>query len=443
MDLGFMMECHFIQSLDGHIFCTPTVLTPPSSPLLFLSSFYSTLLYSTLLLSLQALSSSLWCVGTEGTLVLDCHSEKLLWLDALVPWVVGRDRYLRDGRSRSSTNTIQQHKPSPVSVRIDGLESQMSGSMSHTRVQKLTATIGNAAAIMGVISSSFEELGGASTQGMAGVAANAKKLQHATSGIMRVFAAKSSLQTAFAAGTRPKVSLLQAGYADSPIDPTKEGQGDRTGSPKEAPHSKPVWDKGPEDLPQPSKTHRDRASPPASSPIMSRDGSTEQGRERDRDRVGPAVRVEDEVTDSAGVIELLDSITGPLAHARALLEGSLALSLEQHAKSSASHRAGLKDVARSLMGVSVLDSIADEVTHTVFHCSTSRPLPPIVTLHFTQVFLLPPVYIPQVFAADEHRSEQCLEAVDSARSHLRHSAEAVVHSNVSNSHTSAPNHALT
>jgi hypothetical protein len=313
--------------------------------------------------------------------VLDCHSEKLLWLDALVPWVVGRDRHLRDARSRSNTNSSQQYKPSPVSVRVDGLESQMSGSMSHTRVQKLTATIGNAAAIIGVISSGFEELGGASTQGMAGVAANAKKLQNATSGIMRVFAARSSLQTAFATGTRPKVSLLQAGYADSPIDPSREGLGPRQGgragsgsaSPKEAPqstqhstpHSKPLWDKGPEDvaLTQPIASHRDRASPPASSPIISRDGSTEQGRERGR--FSPAVRLEDEITDSAGVMDLLDSITGPLAHARALLEGSLALFLELHAKSSASQRAGLKDVAQSLMGVSVLDSIAEEVTHSL------------------------------------------------------------------------------
>jgi hypothetical protein len=309
--------------------------------------------------------------------VLDCHSEKLLWLDALVPWVVGRDRHLRDARSRSSTNSSQQYKPSPVSVRVDGLESQMSGSMSHTRVQKLTATIGNAAAIIGVISSGFEELGGASTQGMAGVAANAKKLQNATSGIMRVFAARSSLQTSFATGTRPKVSLLQAGYADSPIDPSREGpgsgQGGRAGSgsasPKEAPqstpHSKPLWDKGPEDvaLTQPITTHRDRVSPPASSPIISRDGSTEHGRERGR--FSPAVRLEDEISDSAGVMDLLDSVIGPLAHARALLEGSLALILELHAKSSASQRAGLKDVAQSLMGVSVLDSIAEEVTHSL------------------------------------------------------------------------------
>jgi hypothetical protein len=292
-----------------------------------------------------------------------------------MPWVVGRDRHLRDARSRSSTNSSQQHKPSPVSVRVDGLESQMSGSMSHTRVQKLTATIGNAAAIIGVISSGFEELGGASTHGMAGVAANAKKLQNATSGIMRVFAARSSLQTAFSAGTRPKVSLLQAGYADSTIDPSREGPGPggRAGSgsaspkepPQSTPHSKPVWDKGPEDLTltQRSTTYRDRASPPASSPIISRDGITEQGRERGR--FSPPVRLEDEITDPAGVIDLLDSITGPLAHARALLEGSLALSLELHAKSSASRRAGLKEIAQSLVSVSVLDSIADEVTHII------------------------------------------------------------------------------
>lgn len=92
------------------------------------------------------------------------------------------------------------------------------------------------------------------------------------------------------------------------------------------------------------------------------------------------MRLDDEITDSTGVIELLDAMTGPLAHARAHLEDSLTLSLDLHAKSTASHRAGLREIAMSLMGISVLDSIANEVTNIVYvqlltaltsHCNTA------------------------------------------------------------------------
>jgi hypothetical protein len=176
----------------------------------------------------KALSSILWLVSKQGTLVLDCSSEKVLWLDALSLWHSGSAHTVRgrDTRRRShskssslsaiSTNGVRALQSTKQSLGFINKTTQYASHESalyghstsaHTnggtgtgtgtgasRSQKITASFTTAAAMIGTMSMpSLEDIASSTSIGATGVAANAKKLQSVTTDLVRSFSVRNTL----------------------------------------------------------------------------------------------------------------------------------------------------------------------------------------------------------------------------------------------------------
>ena len=316
--------------------------------------------------------------------MLDCSNEKLFWLDALAPWVA--TSFLRDSSDqRSSSGTRGSsfsssrgavRSGSGGAVRGDTMIASYSGSGNISNafsnnnsnnnvevrgriVQKLvSSSLGNAAAaMMGAITiGGLEELTETSALGIAGVAANAKKLQTATSDMMRAFAVRNSLPSNFSTAITNSNSSYKTAAASVPVV-----------------HVEPLIDFSDfED--RPSETVKGGYSVPYSSSLQ-----TNSTQSNFLSIVSPDFRENhnaskqtntDTGTDTAAaldandVLDLLDAVSSPLSHAQTLLEGALALSQKLQEHTTVCLRSGLKWVAQAIIGVRSLHVAAEEVGAT-------------------------------------------------------------------------------
>ena len=307
----------------------------------------------------QALSSSLWCVSVSngGSLVLDCGSEKLQWLAALNPWVT--ESPSRNGRIRSNTANIQPVKQSPV--KMD------SPSDSNGRVQKMSVTLGSAAAMIGALSmASLEEIGGTGSTGMAGVTANAKKLQNATTDMMRAFAVRSALPSSFSATSKSINSGIKSkilSYQPGPVEATTSNKDNQCMGTNSNDSVVVRYNNGKcntQDVVIRSSAQSSDTTTSLSSPSG---GENERisSSEKNSDESTVAQDQKEKEVDSGSVLSLLDAISAPLSHAASSLEKSLDLHVQLNGQATACLNAALREVAQSLVGVGVLRSIADEV----------------------------------------------------------------------------------
>ena len=321
------------------------------------TSFYGVLYHH------QALSSSLWCVSNGGTLVLDCGCEKLQWLAALNPRVTGSPT---NGRIRSNTTNIQPMRQSPTAK----MQYPSDSSGGSGRMPKMTATLGNAAAMIGALSmASLEEIGGTGSTGIYGVTANAKKLQSATTDMMRAFAVRSALPSPLSTssksanvGMKPEVFSYQPGS----VEPTtnkfdEENLIANLNASVIVPHSNSKSNV------QGVAVRSHAPSSDTSTTSLSSPSAGENKRitrsEENTDVITTIMGQDqkDKEMDSGSVLSLLDAISAPLSHAASALEQSLDLHVQLHEQATACLNAALKEVAQSLVGVGVLRSIADEV----------------------------------------------------------------------------------
>lgn len=74
--------------------------------------------------------------------------------------------------------------------------------------------------------------------------------------------------------------------------------------------------------------------------------------------------------ESLELLDFLDAVTGPLSLARTQLETSLLLFIEAQSEAAACVRSGLRNIAQSVVGVSVLNVLTSEViqSSTYFLC---------------------------------------------------------------------------
>ena len=333
---------------------------------------------------MKALSSILWLVSKLGTLVLDCSSEKVLWLDALSLWhsgsahtVRGRDTR-RGSRSNSSslsaisTNGVRALQSTKQSLGFINKTTQYASHESalyghstgaHTnggtgagagasRSQKITASFTTAAAMIGTMSMpSLEDIASSTSIGATGVAANAKKLQSVTTDLVRSFSVRNTL-SAF--------STTSTSSSSSSMTPTATHRAATDYGPPPSPkltpvkpHTQPI-----DDFLEHSQPMRTRSS-----------SSFEQGHKNEGVFDSPTLRpdghndTQSTAADTASeILDFLDAVSGTLRMARAQLVGSLLLSVEAQSEAAACVRSGLRNIAQSVVGVSVLDVLTSEVT---------------------------------------------------------------------------------
>lgn len=333
----------------------------------------------------KALSSILWLVSKQGTLVLDCSSEKVLWLDALSPWHLGsaytaRGRDTRRGShsnnsslSAISTNGVRALQSTKQSLGFINKTTQYAShefalyghsTGAHTnggtgsgasRSQKITASFTTAAAMIGTMSMpSLEDIASSTSIGATGVAANAKKLQSVTTDLVRSFSVRNTL-SAFSTTSTSSSSSSSSSMTPSATHRAATDYGPPP-SPKLTPvkpHTQPI-----DDLLEQSQPMRTRSS-----------SSFEQGHKNEGVFDSPTLRPDDHndtqstAADTASeILDFLDAVSGTLRMARAQLESSLLLSVEAQSEAAACVRSGLRNIAQSVVGVSVLDVLTSEVT---------------------------------------------------------------------------------
>lgn len=258
--------------------------------------------------------------------MLDCGEEKLLWLDALFPWLATSGPGTKEAKMRSST-----YNHTPAGVRGDGRRLRPGGMLTDEavlidntggRVQQIVASsLGTAAAAMrGAITiGGLEEMtAGSSSQGIAAVAANAKKIQSATSDLMRAFAVGNSLSNNFGAS-------IITNIASNPVLSTKV-----------------------------QTSHLDSCQQIRINANTLSDGNRLMHIERGTETDLPL--------DFSGVLDSLDAVTSPLSDAKSLLDGALSLSLALQADTALCLRSSLKGVTQAVIGLSSLHSISEKVT---------------------------------------------------------------------------------
>ena len=320
--------------------------------------------------------------------MLDCSSEKVLWLDALSSWHSGsahtvRGRDTRRGShsnssslSAISTNGVRALQSTKQSLGFTNKTTQYASHESalyghstgaHTnggtgsgtgagsgasRSQKITASFTTAAAMIGTMSMpSLEDIASSTSIGATGVAANAKKLQSVTTDLVRSFSVRNTL-SAF--------STTSTSSSSSSTTPTATHRGATDYGPPPSPkltpvkpHTQPI-----DDLLEHSQPMRTRSS-----------SSFEQGHKNEGVFDSPTLRpdghndTQSTAADTASeILDFLDAVSGTLRMARAQLVGSLLLSVEAQSEAAASVRSGLRNIAQSVVGVSVLDVLTSEVS---------------------------------------------------------------------------------
>ena len=360
----------------------------------------------------QTLSSILWFVSKQGTLVLDCSSEKVLWLDALSTWrssnVCTASSRREDTRRRSHSGSNSNSSSISISSNNGGralqsgeqligfttkisqyssnktvLHGHGAGATSNagtgsgtgtgsgsSRSQKITASFSTAAALIGTMSMpSLEDIASSTSLGANGVAANAKKLQSATTDLVRAFSVRNTL-SAFSASTTSTSTSPAPAPAPSPSSTHRASAAfTLPPSPKLTPlkpHTQLT-----EDILEQSQPVRTRSSTSYDREHYNKQGGgldspslhPEGPCERERERQSTAATAD----ESLELLDFLDAVTGPLSLARAQLETSLLLSIEAQSEAAACVRSGLRNIAHSVVGVSVLNVLTSEVIKSSAH----------------------------------------------------------------------------
>ena len=322
--------------------------------------------------------------------MLDCSSEKVLWLDALSPWhssgaytVRGRDTRRGSHSSSSSTSTSSTNgvralqstkqslgfitKTTQYASHESALYGHSTGAYTNggtgagsgsgaSRSQKITASFTTAAALIGTMSMpSLEDIASSTSMGATGVAANAKKLQSVTTDLVRSFSVRNTLSSAFSATSASSSSSSSSSIIPNATHRAATENGIPP-SPKLTPvkpHTQPI-----DDLLEHYQPMRTRSS-----------SSFEQGSKNDGVFDSPTLRpdghndIQATAADTASeILDFLDAVSGTLRMARAQLESSLLLSVEAQSEAAACVRSGLRNIAQSVVGVSVLDVLTSEVT---------------------------------------------------------------------------------
>jgi hypothetical protein len=409
---GAHIPCHHFQ----HSCTLSHVLISSECCLLFTA--YCAVLCCIVSCHAKALSSILWLVSKQGILVLDCSSEKVLWLDALSPWhsgsactVRGRDTRRGSHSNSSSLSAISTNGVRALQATKQSLgfitkttqyashESALYGPSTgaHTnggtgsgtgsgasRSQKITASFTTAAAMIGTMSMpSLEDIASSTSIGATGVAANAKKLQSVTTDLVRSFSVRNTL-SAF--------STTSTSSSSSSMTPTATHRAATDYGPPPSPkltpvkpHTQPV-----DDLLEHSQPLRTRSS-----------SSFEQGHKNEGVFDSPTLRpdghndTQSTAADTASeILDFLDAVSGTLRMARAQLESSLLLSVEAQSEAAECVRSGLRNIAQSVVGVSVLDVLTSEVTAVSSHLLSSLLLSshhifsPLISQLFTSYLVL-------------------------------------------------------
>ena len=318
-------------------------------------------------------------MAEKGTLVLDCGDEKHLWLDALFPWLITSGPRIKESSVlHTSSSSMASTSPaggggggggalggrlgSEIFVAEQGI---IIDSKGRGVQQIMTSSLSTAAAAMigAMTIGGVEDVkGSSSSQGIAAVAANAKKLHLATSDLMRAFTASHSLPSnsnTSACNSKSKfgsgISVVNIEAPDTPFMSLTEI--DRRSSTSAAKSVTPPL-------------IREVTLVPSSSKRTFSNAKTTSNGNRLMDIEDEANA--DALEDYSGVLDLLDAVKYPLSNTKTFLQDALDLSQKVHMDTTSCFRSALQGVTQAVIGLSFLRTLADEVMERIEHEKVGR-----------------------------------------------------------------------